>query len=407
MMKDFTFQTPDWQPGLREQFPVTRTWAFFDSAYETGGADFLRSASEQYFTEKSDFYPGIPMKGGSGKGSAVRRIEETRELLADLVHAPDGHHVAFAANTCQAIVMALQNFPFGENDNVVVGDIEHVSVLYPVLSLKNRGVAVRLVHPENEWSLTAESLLRQVDEHTRFVVVSYVQSASGYRIDLKKLALECHKRGCFVLTDAIQALGFTDVNMQKLGVDCLVGSGYKGLLSVEGGGFACFRDELLEKLSPYLPGPNPVLVLDRSTGSFHCTDERDARKLEVGTLPFHTIYCLNESLKQIQRIGITAIADYVEQCFMVVYESLTALGYQIDTPLERHCHSMLVDTEDKERMAAFFQENGVFLNAGHGAHIRLAVAPFTSEEDIRRLLHVAKQWQLQEQVSKQLREEGK
>lgn len=393
-MKNISLHTPEWLPELRRQFPVTEHWAYFDSAYETGSAYFLEKASERYFHDKSDFYPGIRQEGGSGKGAAIELIEETRELLAQLLNAKDGHHVAFAANTCQAVSLVLQSYPFQKGENVVVGDIEHVCVLYPVISLKQHGVEVRLVHPKNEWSLTAESLLERVDENTRFVVVSHVQSGSGYRIDMEKLTRECHKKGCYVLTDAIQALGFLKFDMQALGVDAVAASGYKGLLSIEGGGFVCIEDGLLQKLRPYMAGPNPALSIDRAAGTFTCKDELDGRKLEAGTLPFHTIYCLNESLKQIQKIGINAIADYVEQCYQTVYGGLKKLGYQIDTPLEYHCHSMLVCTAQKEQMAAYFQAQGIFLNAGHGEHIRLAVAPFTSEEDIHCLLSAAKDWKV-------------
>ena len=271
-MENEKFQTPSWLEALRKEFPVTEKWAYFDSAYETGGAYFLEEASRKYFADKSDFYPGILQMGGSGKGKAIDLIEETRTLLAEFLNARDGHSIAFTANTCQAVALALQSYPFEPGDNVVVGDMEHVCVLYPAISLKQRGVEVRLIHPETEWGLTAEKLLEQVDDHTRFVVVSYVQSASGYRIDLEKLVRECHKKNCYVVTDAIQLLGFQKMDVKALGVDAVAASGYKGLLSIEGGGFLYVADNLLEKLRPWSAGPNPALVINRENGTWTCKD---------------------------------------------------------------------------------------------------------------------------------------
>lgn len=391
-MEKEQFQIPSWFEKLRKEFPVTEKWAYFDSAYETGGAHFLEKASRKYFEDKSDFYPGISQMGGSGKGRTIELIEETREQLAKFLNARDGHSIAFTANTCQAVALALQSYPFEPGDNVVVGDIEHVCVLYPTISLKQRGVEVRLVHPENEWDLTAERLLEQVDSHTRFVVVSYVQSASGYRIDLKKLVAECHKKNCYVVTDAIQLLGFQKMDVKELEVDAVAASGYKGLLSIEGGGFLYVADQLLEKLHPWSAGPNPALVINREDGTWTCRNELDARKLEAGTLPFHTIYCLHESLQMLNKIGMNEISAYVEQCYQYVSDGLKKLGYHIDTPEDHHCHSMLVVTEKKEKMTDYFQKQGVFLTAGHGNHVRLAVAPFTSEEDMKKLLAVAAEW---------------
>ena len=86
------------------------------------------------------------------------------------------------------------------------------------------------------------------------------------------------------------------------------------------------------------------------------------------------------------------IAKHVEQCYQYISSGMKALGYEIDTPEENHCHSMLVVTKKKEEMADYFQQHGVFFTAGHGDHVRLAAAPFTSEEDIHKLLEVAKMW---------------
>ena len=86
------------------------------------------------------------------------------------------------------------------------------------------------------------------------------------------------------------------------------------------------------------------------------------------------------------------ISSYVEQCYQYVSEGLKKLGYQIDTPEDHHCHSMLVVAEKKAEMADYFQQNGIFFTAGHGNHVRLAVAPFTSEEDMKKLLAAAAEW---------------
>lgn len=383
---------PGWARELRNQFPVTGKWAYFDSAYECSGAAFQEEASRKYFRDKSDFYPGIPQEGGSGKGAAIGVVEETRDLLSDLIHGEGGRNIAFTQNTCQAVGLFAESFPFESGDNVVIGDIEHVSVLYPIISLRKRGVEVRLVHAENEWSLTAEKLLEHVDEHTRFVAVSFVQSASGYRIDMKKLADGCHKMGCLVLTDAIQILGFQDVDVKKLGIDALAASFYKGILSIEGGGFLYVSTPVLKELSPNMAGPNPALRIDRESGTYQIINPADARKLEAGTLPFHTLYCTNASLRLILSIGMDEISKHIEECWQAVLSGLTAIGYRIDTPAAHHCHSMLVCTKDKDGMAAYFQSHGVFITAGHGDHVRISVNAFTSPEDIGKLIETAENW---------------
>lgn len=47
-------------------------------------------------------------------------------------------------------------------------------------------------------------------------------------------------------------------------------------------------------------------------------------------------------------------------------KGLKKLGYQIDTPEDHHCHSMLVVAEKKEEMADYFQQKGIFFTAEQG-----------------------------------------
>lgn len=252
-----------WVAPLRAQFPVTKNLAFFDIAYENCGAAFLRESSELYYRHKADIRPGIVKAGGAGKGEVIGALAGARERLAAFLNAPGVRSLAFTANTCQAISLVLEGFPFRPGDNVVVGDLEHVSVLMPCLYLKRKGVECRIAASRGGMILTAEDLLARADEHTRVIAVSYVQSRSGYCVDLAALAAGCHARGIYLVTDAIQALGFRPVDVAALDVDALAASGYKGLLGAEGVGFCYLSDRLAPLIEPSFAGDSPALAVDR------------------------------------------------------------------------------------------------------------------------------------------------
>lgn len=383
-----------WVEELRRQFPVTQRTAFFDIAYENCGASFQRESIETYFDHRADIHPGLVKAGGAGKGDAIGVIADTRQRLADFLHAPDIRRLAFTANTCQGLNMVLEGFPFQPGDNVVVGDLEHVAVLMPCLHLKRRGVECRVVPAAGGMILTAEDLLARADERTRIIAVSYVQSCSGYRIDLAYLAAECHKRGIYLVTDAIQALGFRDVDVQALGVDALVSSCYKGLLAAEGIGFVYCGEELAERIQPVFAGDSPALTLDRENWEVRCTDPRDVRKLESGTIPFPGIYMLNAGLRRLTEIGMARVEAHVSDCFEQVYRGLERLGFRIVTPFEpeHRCHSMAVRMDRNQEAVDFFLERGVFFSCGREGCVRISVAPFTNGEDIGRLLRTAQAW---------------
>ena len=383
-----------WVKPLHAQFPVAQKLAFFDIAYENCGSDFTREASDLYFQHKADISCGIIKAGGAGKGATIGVIADAREKLAAFLNAPSAKNITFTANTCQAVSLALKALSYGPKANIVVGDIEHVSVLMPCLQMRSQGVACKIARSADGLRITAEDLLAQVDENTRIVAVSYVQSCSGYKMELKKLVEECHRRGVLVITDAIQALGVSEVDVLALGVDALAASGYKGLLGLEGSGFLYCSDAMLSQLTPPFSCAGAATTLDRETMEIRCLDPLDGRKLEAGTIPFQSIYALRAGITRLMEIGMAEVAAHVRACVMRLEQGLTELGYEIALPYDPNfsCNSLMVRTDRNQEMTDFFLKNGVFFSCGKPGLVRMSIAPFTTGEDIERLLEVARMW---------------
>ena len=381
-----------WVEALRAEFPAAEKLAFFDTAYENCGSRFARQAAEQFFDDKAEVGPGLVKAGGAGKGPAIGVIAETRRLLSELINAEGIERMAFTANTTQGINLVLQSYPFKPGDSVVVAAMEHVAVLMPCLWLRRKGVNIKLVKPENPMLLTEDDLLAAADETTRFIVCSWVQSASGCKVDMKALTCAAHFRDIYVLTDVIQGIGFEPVDVREMGMDALSASPYKGMLGIEGMGFLYVNEKLCRELSPVFSGDGPVMTIDREKGEIVYkpgTDERDARKLEAGTIPMLSIYCLNAALKRMAEIGQETIAAHVLDCYNRVYDGLTALGYAITTSRDpaRHSHSMIVQVGgDPHIFVEWALERGVYLSGGRNGHVRVSVAPFTTDDDIEKLL---------------------
>lgn len=387
----------DWVDALRAQFPVTGQGAFFDIAYENCGAAYMREALNQYLQDKTALSPFMKKNGGGGKGATVDVIAETRAALAAFLHAPGPENIAFLANTCQAISTALMGLRYQPGDNVVVGAMEHVSVLMPCLHLQRQGVECRVVGRGSDLWVTSDALLAAADCHTRVIAVSLVQSCSGYRIDIEHLTRGAHKRGILVVTDAIQALGLTEVDVQKLGVDALAGSPYKGMLGTEGVGFLYCTKELLCQLEPVFLCYSEAVDFDRQTGMVTCTQPLQARKLEAGTLPFMAIYVLQAALAQMERIGIASIAAHVSECYEYVYRALTELGFRLATPMdaEHRCNSLLLCTERNNELVQFLAERKIYISSGKTGYVRISIAPFTVQADMDCLIRAMADWRSQ------------
>lgn len=73
--------------------------------------------------------------------TGARIIFETRQLLAELFHAPGPQQVAFTANSTESLNMAVKGL-IDPGDRVVTTVLEHNSVLRPLYEMEKRGAVL-------------------------------------------------------------------------------------------------------------------------------------------------------------------------------------------------------------------------------------------------------------------------
>ena len=104
---------------------------------------YLDSAATSYYRPEAvaeAVAQAIRTMGNSSRGThraaltGARVIYETRELLAQLFHAPGPDRVAFTANSTESLNIAIKGV-VRPGDRVVSTVLEHNSVLRPLLSL--------------------------------------------------------------------------------------------------------------------------------------------------------------------------------------------------------------------------------------------------------------------------------
>lgn len=101
--------------------------------------------------------------------------------------------------------------------------------MYPLYKLAKRGVTVKMVKesPQN----LEESILEELSDKVKLVVISHVSFNTGVRLDIGKIATRAKSNGSLLLVDAIQSAGALKIDVQETGVDFLVAGGYKWMMS--------------------------------------------------------------------------------------------------------------------------------------------------------------------------------
>lgn len=175
-----------------------------------------------------------------------KALEESREKVASVLGARP-NQIIFTSGGTESNNLALQGviWPFFKMQkfvpHIVTTNIEHPSVLETFELLEKRGlVEVSIVPVEKNGIVDPKKIRKALKPNTVLVSVMYANNEIGTIQPIKEIAKEIRHfrkvegRESFPIfhTDAVQAVNYLDLNVERLGVDLLSLSGSK----IEGAG---------------------------------------------------------------------------------------------------------------------------------------------------------------------------
>lgn len=258
---------------------------------------------------------GNAARGAHGGAlEASRTVFGTREKLARLFSCRRADHVVFAANSTEALNIAI-NGTIHRGDHVISTDCEHNSVLRPLYRLEEeRDVELDFVPADRQGRVDYSDFERLMRPNTRAVVCTHCSNLTGNIMDLERISDIAHRHGALLLVDASQTAGTVPIHMEALGVDVLCFTGHKGLMGPQGTGGLCIRPGV--EIAPWKVGGSGVHSYDR-----HHPMEYPTR-LEAGTLNSHGIAGLSAALDVILERGVEDIQRAEHALMQRFYEGV-------------------------------------------------------------------------------------
>jgi selenocysteine lyase/cysteine desulfurase len=369
----------DWT-ALRNEFPVTRRWAFFDHAAVAPLSGRAQQALVDWATDMVE-------NGDVHEAQWVRRVETVRGLAGQLLHA-DPLDIAFVKNTSEGIGIVAEGFPWKPGDNIVTAAEEYPSNIYPWMNLADRGVEVRTLASRDR-RLWVDDLRALLDTRTRMVSLSFVEFASGFRNDLDSIGTLCRERSVYFFVDAIQGLGVFPLDVVRTPIDFLAADGHKWLLGPEGAGIFYIRRDLVDMLHPVGVGWNSVIGC-RDFSRIDFTLKPHAGRWESGTLNVAGITALGASLELLLGIGIPAIVERVFEITDYLCDRAERAGFEVYSsrrPEDKSAIVSLVVAKDARELVRRCRKHGLVINQ-RGGRIRVSPHCYNTTEEIDRLLQV-------------------
>ena len=303
--------------------------------------------------------------------------------------------IALVPNTSvglnHAAAFLLQRRAEGDDrPTIVVTDREFPANVYPWLELERVGYRVEIVPCDALGRPDEGALYARVDrDDVALFAISAVQFATGWSADLARFGALCTRREVFFVVDAIQAAGVVPLEPRAWGVDLLAAGGQKWLCSPWGTGFAWVPREHVTHWRPLHTG---WLAYSASQDFNTLTKyERDllddARRFEVGSLPFPEFLAFALALELLNDAGVRRIHEHVRALHAPLLDWAAARDV-VSLVDDAHASGILcLRVPAAERTYAALQAGGVQCAMREGV-LRIAPHFYNSSEDVARVIDI-------------------
>jgi len=195
------------------------------------------------------------------------KIKQARVQIADFINA-DTNELIFTSGATEAINLAIKGVAesySSKGKHIITVSTEHKAVLDTCKDLERNGFEVTYLPVQSNGLIDLAMLEQTIRPDTILVSVMYVNNETGVIQPIKEIASITHQKGAIFMTDATQAVGKIEMDVDNLSVDLLCFSGHK-MYAPKGIGGLYFRQKSNKlKLTPQIHGGGQELGLRSGT----------------------------------------------------------------------------------------------------------------------------------------------
>ena len=276
---------------------------------------------------------------------------------------------------------------FPQKRHIISTAVEHSSVREPLLKLKDAGYTVDLLHVDGKGRIDLDELRAKLTPQTLLASIMFVNNEIGNIYPIEDIRRICNEISTDILlhTDAVQAIGKIDVDVEKLGVDFLSLSGHKFHAPK---GIGCLYIKNPTNFIPLLSGGNQEYGL------------------RSGTENVQYIVAIGKAIEEISfedNFRICTLRNRLEEALKRNFSELVIIGDKKN----RVCSTtnILFPSIDGVILATALNEVGISVSSGSacsekgkkqshvlaamgikGKGIRISLSRFTTGEDVTRFL---------------------
>jgi len=388
---------------------VDRTLAERTKYFDNAATTFPKP--EVVYKAMDEFYRNYGVNAGRSSYKLARKatdlIDETRELLAEMVSFNKTERIIFTPSATIAMNQIISGLEWDEDKTVYITPFEHNAIIRPLRYIEKKYNIKIKTMPFNSltFELDIDRLKKDFEKDSpNYLFMSHVSNVTGFILPIDEIITCADKYNSVTVLDCAQSMGLIPISLQKLKVDYLVFAGHKTLYGPFG--IAGYIDNSKIGLKEFIIGGTGSDSLN------YFMPESYPSKYEAASQNICAIAGLNASLKWIKEIGIDNIRDKelkLTKQLVGGLEDIYGVAMYMPKDIIKHVGIVSCNLDDykPEDLGMILDEDyGIAVRTGYhcaadihsflgtkhrGGTVRLSLGYFNEESDVDYLIENLKQ----------------
>ena len=198
---------------------------YFDNAATTKLDEEVFQEMLPYLKENYGNASSIYKLGRESK----KAVEDSREKIAKVLNCKPSE-IYFTAGGSESDNTAIKGIARAnkkKGNHIITSKIEHPAVLETCKSLEKEGFEISYISVDKNGIINLEELKNSIKPTTILITIMFANNEIGTIEPIEEIGKIAKENNIYFHTDAVQAVGSIEIDVQKLNIDSLSLSGHK------------------------------------------------------------------------------------------------------------------------------------------------------------------------------------
>lgn len=200
-------------------------YIYMDNSATTPVKEEVLEVMLPYFTEKFGNPSSVYSLGSQSKVA----VEEAREKIAKAIGAKP-KEIFFTAGGSEADNWAIKGIAYANSkkgNHIITSKVEHHGVLHTCEYLEEQGFKVTYLDVDEYGIVDLEQLKESINDETILITIMYANNEIGTIQPIEEIGNIAKEKGVYFHTDAVQAVGHVEIDVDKSNIDMLSMAAHK------------------------------------------------------------------------------------------------------------------------------------------------------------------------------------